>query len=97
MVVSSLVGSVAPGDREESNAAYEDDETSRYVSRQAPRGRGPRRPCLCSSYEPHPALADGVRPETVRYSPRRHRGSSVHGENPGQIAAVTHTHAGRPK
>ena len=32
--------------------------------------------------EPHPALADRVQPETVRHSPRRHRGSSVHAENP---------------
>ena len=32
MVVSTIAGSVAPGDREESNAAYEDDETSRLLS-----------------------------------------------------------------
>lgn len=32
--------------------------------------------------EPHPVLADEVQPETDRYSPRRHRGSSVHADNP---------------
>ena len=61
------VGSVAPGDREERNAADEDYETSRCVSRQAPRGRGPRWPCLCSSCDD--------RGRRRRRDARRHAGS----------------------
>jgi hypothetical protein len=46
--------------------------------------------------EPHPALVEGVQPETVRYSPDDTEDRVCRRTTPGQIAAVTHIHAARP-